>query len=63
MMEMDGLAKSMVEMQCSTTEENARMQQFINIQTEAQELFRKKNADYGDAFHNIWNCRYFNSNG
>lgn len=27
-----------------------RVQQMINVQTESLELFRKKNADYGDSF-------------
>ena len=40
----------MMEMDTSATLTNVRMQQFVKIQNEAQELFSKKNADYGDAF-------------
>ena len=31
---------------------NNRVQQMQNVQTEGLELFKKKNADYGDAFAN-----------
>ena len=31
-------------------EENSRLMQYEKVQIEAKELFRKKNADYGDAF-------------
>ena len=31
-------------------EENNRLMQYEKVQIEAKELFRKKNADYGDAF-------------
>ena len=30
--------------------ENDRLQQYEKVHNEAKELFRKKNADYGDAF-------------
>ena len=30
--------------------QNKRVKQMINIQSEALELFKKKNKDYGDAF-------------
>jgi len=33
-------------------EENNRLMQYEKVQIEAKELFRKKNADYGDAFAN-----------
>lgn len=34
------------------TENNYRVSQMISVQNEALELFKKKNADYGDAFAN-----------
>lgn len=34
----------------STSEKATRVEQLEKIQLEAKELFRKKNADYGDAF-------------
>ena len=34
------------------TEQNFRISQMINVQTEGLELFKRKNADYGDAFAN-----------
>lgn len=34
----------------STSEKTTRVEQLEKIQLEAKELFRKKNADYGDAF-------------
>ena len=34
----------------TTTKSISRVQQMENIQYEALELFKKKNADYGDAF-------------
>ena len=33
-----------------TMEDGKRVQQMIAVQSEALELFRRKNADYGDAF-------------
>ncbi len=33
-------------------EENNRLMQYEKVQIEAKELFRQKNADYGDAFAN-----------
>ena len=30
--------------------ENSRLEQLVRIQTEAKELFKRKNTDYGDAF-------------
>ena len=32
---------------------NNRVQQMLNVQTEGLELFKKKNADYGDSFANF----------
>jgi hypothetical protein len=32
------------------TEQNFRISQLINVQNEGLELFKRKNADYGDAF-------------
>ena len=32
---------------------NQRVQQMQNVQTEGLELFKKKNADYGDSFANF----------
>ena len=34
------------------TEQNFRISQLINVQNEGLELFKRKNADYGDAFAN-----------
>jgi hypothetical protein len=34
------------------TEQNFRISQMINVQNEGLELFKRKNADYGDAFAN-----------
>ena len=48
--EKSSLITSNSELILENSEQNVRLMQYEKIQHEAKELFRKKNADYGDSF-------------
>ena len=48
--EKSSLITSDSELILENSEQNVRLMQYEKIQHEAKELFRKKNADYGDSF-------------